>query len=51
METPLATPEKGKIIFEAVVDSFLRLVKEFKARQRGERTDWHKEQWKPHPQP
>lgn len=43
----LATPEKGKIMFDAVVDGFLRLVKEFKARQRGERTDWHKEHWKP----
>ena len=45
----LATPEKGKIMFEAVVEAFLRLVKEFKARPRGERTDWHKEQWNPQP--
>jgi len=44
----LATAEKGKIMFDAVVDGFLRLVKEFKARQRAERTDWHKEHWEPH---
>lgn len=42
----LATSEKGKLIFEAVVDSFLRLVQEFKGRQRGDRTDWHGKQWK-----
>ncbi len=45
----LATPDKGKIMFDAVVDGFLRLVKEFKARQRGDRTDWHKEHWNPQP--
>ena len=41
----LATKEKGKIIFEAVVEAFLRLVREFKNRPRGERTDWHREKW------
>jgi hypothetical protein len=34
-------------MFDAVIDAFLRLVREFKARQRGERTDWHKESWNP----
>ncbi len=38
-----ATAEKGGIIFEAVVEGFLRLVKEFKNRPRGERTDYHHE--------
>jgi creatinine amidohydrolase/Fe(II)-dependent formamide hydrolase-like protein len=47
----LATAKKGKIMFDAVVDGFLGLVKEFKVRQRGERTDWHREHWKPHVQP
>jgi creatinine amidohydrolase len=42
----LANPEKGKVIFEAVVEAFLRLVREFKNRPRGERTDWHKETWR-----
>jgi creatinine amidohydrolase len=42
----LANPEKGKIIFEAVVEAFVRLVREFKNRERGERTDYHKVQWK-----
>lgn len=42
----LATAEKGKIIFEAVVEAFLRLVKEFKKRPRGGRTDYHKKKWK-----
>ena len=28
----LATPEKGKVIYEAVVNAFVRLVKEFKDR-------------------
>ena len=40
-----ATPDKGKIVFEAVVEAFLRLVREFKNRPRGERTDWHKTPW------
>lgn len=37
----LATAEKGKVVFEAVVEGFLRLVREFKKRPRGERTDLH----------
>ena len=37
----LASPEKGKIIFEAVVNAFIRLVREFKKRERGERTNHH----------
>jgi creatinine amidohydrolase len=38
----IANAEKGRVVFEAVVDAFLRLVREFKARPRGERTDYHK---------
>jgi creatinine amidohydrolase len=41
-----ANAEKGQVIFEAVVEAFLRLVREFKNRPRGERTDWHKETWR-----
>lgn len=41
----LGTAEKGKIVFEAVVEAFVRLVREFKNRPRGERTDWHVERW------
>jgi len=37
----LASAEKGEIIFEAVVNAFVRLVREFKNRQRGERTNHH----------
>lgn len=37
----LATEEKGKIVFEAVVDAFVRLVREFKNRPRREPTDHH----------
>ena len=37
----LATAEKGRIIFEAVVEAFLRLVREFKNRPRGQPTDHH----------
>ena len=37
----LATPEKGRIIFEAVVEAFLNLVKEFKSRPDGNRIDHH----------
>ena len=40
-----ATLEKGKIVFEAVVSAFVRLIKEFKNRPRGERVDWHKQDW------
>jgi creatinine amidohydrolase len=38
----LATAEKGKAIFEAVVDAFVRLAREFKSRPRGERVDYHR---------
>lgn len=38
----LANAEKGGRIFEAVIQAFLRLVKEFKERPRGDRTDYHK---------
>ena len=34
---------KGEKFFEGAVDGFVRLVKEFKKRPRGERTDYHKE--------
>jgi len=39
----IASAEKGEPIFEAVVEAFVRLVREFKNRPRGERTDYHKE--------
>ena len=42
----LATAEKGKLIYEAVVPNFVKLVREFKNRPRGERTDYHKVEWK-----
>jgi creatinine amidohydrolase/Fe(II)-dependent formamide hydrolase-like protein len=37
----LATAEKGRIIFEAVVRNFVALVREFKNRNREARTDYH----------
>lgn len=37
----LATEKKGKIIFEAVVEAFVRLAREFKNRPRAERRDFH----------
>src|SRR5258706_13924257 len=37
----LATREKGRIIFEAVVRNFVRMAREFKNRPRGERADDH----------
>ena len=37
----LATREKGRIIFEAVVRNFVRMAREFKNRPRGERVDYH----------
>jgi creatinine amidohydrolase len=37
----LANPQKGKIVFEAVVDALVRLAREFKNRPRGEREDFH----------
>ncbi len=42
-DATIATAEKGKVVFEAVVAAFGRLVKEFKNRSRGERTDYHRE--------
>jgi creatinine amidohydrolase len=42
----LANAEKGRVIFEAVVTNFVRLVKEFKGRERGERVDYHTEKWR-----
>ena len=42
-DATIATAEKGEKFFEAAVGGFLRLVKEFKNRPRGERTDYHKE--------
>jgi hypothetical protein len=35
------------VVFEAVVDAFVRLVREFKNRPRGERTDYHRTGWNP----
>lgn len=37
----LATVEKGRVIFEAVVDNFVKFAREFKQRKRGERVDLH----------
>jgi creatinine amidohydrolase len=37
----LATAEKGKVVFEAVVNALVRLVREFKERPRGDPTDFH----------
>ena len=37
----LATAEKGKLIFEAVVSNFVKFAREFKARPMGERVDYH----------
>lgn len=41
----LATAEKGKAIFDAVITNFLKLVREFKTRPRGERVDYHVQSW------
>src|SRR5580704_4455476 len=41
----LGTPEKGKVIFETVVDNFVKLAREFKNRPMGERVDYHKTEW------
>jgi creatinine amidohydrolase len=43
----IANAEKGKKIFEAVVDGFLALVREFKNRPSGERVDYHTQRWVP----
>ncbi|MFN7934714.1 MAG: creatininase family protein [Bryobacteraceae bacterium] len=37
----LATVEKGRVIFEAVVENFVKFAREFKQRKRGERVDLH----------
>jgi creatinine amidohydrolase/Fe(II)-dependent formamide hydrolase-like protein len=37
----LATAEKGKLIFEAVVSNFVKFAGEFKQRPMGERVDYH----------
>ena len=39
----IATAEKGRLIFNAVVEAFVRLAREFKNRPRGERTDYHRQ--------
>ncbi len=41
----LATREKGRIVFDAVVRNFVRLAHEFKNRTRGERVDYHQIEW------
>ena len=41
----LASAEKGKTIFEAVVANLVRLAREFKDRPRGERVDYHTTPW------
>jgi creatinine amidohydrolase len=37
----LATVEKGRVIFESVVENLVKLAREFKVRPRGERVDHH----------
>jgi creatinine amidohydrolase len=37
----LATAEKGRVIFEAVVSNFVKFAREFKNRARGQRVDHH----------
>lgn len=37
----LASRKKGEIIFEAVVEAFVRLAREFRNRPRGDRRDFH----------
>ncbi|MBL8214469.1 MAG: creatininase family protein [Bryobacterales bacterium] len=37
----VATREKGRIIFEAVVENFVKFAREFRARKRGDRVDNH----------
>lgn len=41
----LATAEKGRAVFEAVVEAFMKMVREFRQRPRGEHTDWHRTAW------
>ncbi len=42
----LATAEKGRIIYEAVVSNLIRLAREFKNRPRGDRVDYHTTEWR-----
>jgi creatinine amidohydrolase len=42
----IATAEKGRLIFEAVVTNLVRLAREFKNRPRGERVDYHQTEWR-----
>ncbi len=37
----LATHDKGRVIFEAVVNNFVKFAREFRHRERGERVDLH----------
>lgn len=37
----VATVEKGRVIFEAVVENFVKFAREFRHRERGERVDHH----------
>jgi creatinine amidohydrolase len=37
----LATVEKGRVIFEAVVENFVKFAREFRHRERGQRVDHH----------
>jgi len=39
----VATAEKGRQIFEAVVNGFVELVREFRSRPSGERVDYHRQ--------
>ena len=41
----LATAAKGKVIFETVVNNFVKFAREFRDRPRGERVDYHKTAW------
>ncbi len=41
-DATIATAEKGEKCFEATVEAFMRLIREFKKRPRGERTDYHR---------
>lgn len=47
-DATLGTAEKGEKWFETVVEHFIKLVREFKKRERGQRTDYHKEPWDKH---
>ena len=47
-DATISTAEKGEKFFEAAVNHFVKLVREFKNRPRGERTDYHKEPWDKH---